>query len=235
MSLGCQHQGTRKAHCGACWAEGEHPLRFTPSQVRLQPQAGGKQKRDEAAGELGAGKGCERALQRPLPLPRAGERPALHADEWGALQAAGPARPPVPSPRRARPPYHREHPRALHPTSRRPRRCKPLVTGAAAAEPNRSLLREMAAKKEASPFTSSLVLSASVIGPKDALADWTRWRVLSPGNRSAPASPYARYDAKATGRSGCLCCATRICSASPWKADVGFFCCCCFMGFFVCF
>uniref|UniRef100_A0A8C2LVK1 Uncharacterized protein n=1 Tax=Cricetulus griseus TaxID=10029 RepID=A0A8C2LVK1_CRIGR len=48
-------------------------------------------------------------------------------------------RPPVPSPRRARPPYHREHPRALHPTSRRPRRCKPLVTGAAAAEPNRSV------------------------------------------------------------------------------------------------
>ncbi|ERE91827.1 hypothetical protein H671_1g0660 [Cricetulus griseus] len=53
----------------------------------------------------------------------------------------------------------------------------------------------MAAKKEASPFTSSLVLSASVIGPKDALADWTRWRVLSPGNRSAPASPYARWAA----------------------------------------
>nr|BAB30404.1 unnamed protein product [Mus musculus] len=53
---------------------------------------------------------------------------------------------PSSSPRGAHRPYHRDHRRALHPASRRLRRCPPLVTGAAAATTKRPALREMADK-----------------------------------------------------------------------------------------
>lgn len=96
-----------------------------------------------------------------------------------------------------------------NPTSRRLRRCyRPLATGtAAAADPNRSLNAERNGRqkkkkkrKEASPSASRLVLSASAIGPKDALADWRRWRALSPGNQRLKAR--ARVQSLREVRSG---------------------------------
>lgn len=85
-------------------------------------------------------------------------------------QQAPPSRPvPLHPARRARPPYHREHPRALHPARRRPRRCKPLVRDPSSRRrprPHRAR-RNGRQKEEASPFTSRRVLSASVIGLKE--------------------------------------------------------------------
>lgn len=111
-----------KAHCGLCSQRAK--TRFS-----LPLPCGSLQ----TTREKGTGRSPRRAL-RGFPPPggeneRASARAAPHGDEWTALPAAGPARPACPPrpARRARPPYHREHPRALHPARRRPRRCKPLV------------------------------------------------------------------------------------------------------------